>query len=126
MCLLMREGKAPYEACESSQSGSYRYPPEGLFDVKDGSNAQFLINGKPGNPYGLTQLKPGDVVVMDAAGGGGYGDSLDRDPELVASDVAEGCVSLKSAREDYGVVINSQTMKVDRDATEKLKNSLNK
>ena len=63
---------------------------------------------------------------MDAAGGGGYGDSLDRDLELVESDVAEGCVSLESARDDYGVVINSQTMKVDRDATEKLKNSLNK
>ena len=85
-----------------------------------------MINGEPGNPYGLTQLRPGDVVVMDAAGGGGYGDSLDRNPESVESDVAEGCVSLESAREDYGVVINSQTMKVDRDATEKLRNSMKK
>ena len=79
MCLLMREVKAPYEACESSQSGSYRYPPEGLFDGKNGAKAQFLINGKPGYPYGLTQLKPGDVVVMDAVGGGGFGNALDRD-----------------------------------------------
>ena len=82
MCLLMREVKAPYEACESRQSGSYRYPPEGLFDGKGGANAQFLINGEPGNPYGLSQLKPCDVIVMDAAGGG-YGNTLDRDPELV-------------------------------------------
>ena len=79
MCLLMREGKAPYEACESSQSGSYRYPSKGLFDGKNGAKAQFLINGKPGYPYGLTQLKPGDVVVMDAVGGGGFGNALDRD-----------------------------------------------
>ena len=122
----MREVKAPYEACESRQSGSYRYPPESLFDGKDGSKAQFLINGEPGNPYGLTQLKPGDVVVMDAVGGGGFGNALDRDPELVASDVADGYVSLKSAEEDYGVVINLQTMKVDRDATENLRNSLKK
>ena len=122
----MREVKAPYEACESRQFGSYRYPPEGLFDGKGGANAQFLINGEPGNPYGLPQLKPCDVIVMDAVGGGGYGDSLDRNPELVESDVAEGCVSLESAREDYGVVINLQTMKVDRDATEKLRNSLKK
>ena len=122
----MREVKAPYEACESRQFGSYRYPPEGLFGGEHGAKAQFLINGEPGNPYGLTQLKPGDVVVMDAAGGGGYGNTLDRDPELVESDVAEGCVSLESAREDYGVVINLQTMKADRDATEKLRNSLKK
>ena len=123
---MMRGVKVPYEACESRQSGSYRYPPEGLFGGEHEAKAQFLINGKPGNPYGLTQLNPGDVVVMDAAGGGGYGDSLDRDPELIESDVADGYVSLKSAEEDYGVVINPDTIKVDRDATEKLRNSLKK
>jgi len=74
----------------------------------------------------LTQLKPGDVVVMDAAGGGGYGDPLDRDPELVETDVAEGYVSFESAREDYGVVINPDTMKVEVDATQSLRKSLKK
>jgi len=87
------------------QSGRFRYSPEGLFGGKPGSKARFLINGRPGNPYGLTQLSPGDVVVMDAAGGGGYGDPKDRDPEGVRRDVAEGYVSEKSAEEDYGVDI---------------------
>ena len=63
---------------------------------------------------------------MDAAGGGGYGNTLDRDPELVESDVAEGCVSLESAREDYGVVINPDTMKVEVHATQRLRKSLKK
>ena len=63
---------------------------------------------------------------MDAPGSGGYGDSLDRDPELIESDVADGYMSLESARNDYGVGINLQTMKADRDATEKLRNSLKK
>jgi N-methylhydantoinase B len=63
---------------------------------------------------------------MDAAGGGGYGDPLDRDPELVESDVADGYVSLESARESYGVVINPHTMRVDRNASEKLRESLKK
>jgi N-methylhydantoinase B len=40
---------------------------------------------------------------MDAAGGGGYGDPKDRDPDEVKRDVAEGYVSEKSAKEDYGV-----------------------
>ena len=106
------------------QSGRYRYPPEGLFGGKDGSRAQFLVNGERGNPYGLTQLRPGDVVIMDAAGGGGYGDPLDRAPELVEGDVAEGYVSVKGAQENYGVVIDPQTMKVDTGATGTLRTSL--
>jgi N-methylhydantoinase B len=108
------------------QSGRYRYPPEGLFGGKDGAKAQFLVNGKSGNPYGLTQLKPGDVVIMDAAGGGGYGDPLERDPELIENDVTDGYVSMESARNDYGVVINPETMKVDVDASEELRASLKK
>lgn len=103
------------------QSGRYRYPPEGLFGGKDGSRAQFLVNGERGNPYGLTQLRPGDVVIMDAAGGGGYGDPLDRAPELVEGDVAEGYVSVKGAQENYGVVIDPETMEIDMDATGRLR-----
>ena len=108
------------------QSGRYRYPPEGLFGGKDGSRAQFLINGEPGNPYGLSQLRPGDVVIMDAAGGGGYGDPLERYPELVEKDAADGYVSIKGARENYGVIINPQTLEVDRAGTENLRESLKK
>jgi len=108
------------------QSGRYRYPAEGLFGGRPGSRAQFLVNGRPGDPYGLSQIEAGDVIIMDAAGGGGYGDPLDREPELVENDVADGYVSIESAREDYGVIINPETMKVDRDATETLKKSLKK
>jgi N-methylhydantoinase B len=106
------------------QSGRYRYPPEGLFHGKSGAKAKFLVNGKPGNPYGLTHLAPGDVVIMDAAGGGGYGDPLERDPEMVREDVIQGYVSLEKAGEDYGVVIDPMTMKVDAAATEALRRLL--
>ena len=106
------------------QAGRHILPPEGLFGGKPGAKAQFLVNGKPGNPFGLTQLKPGDVVTIDAAGGGGHGNPLQRDPEMVESDVREGYVSLKKAREDYGVVINPKTMRVDKEATKKLRQNL--
>jgi N-methylhydantoinase B len=79
------------------------------------------VNGLSGNPFGLTQLKPGDVVVIDAAGGGGYGNPLERDPEMVVSDVIEGYVSLEKAREEYGVVIDSKTLKIDTEATKRLR-----
>jgi len=48
-----------------------------------------------------TQLQPGDVVTMDAAGG--YGEPRERDPELVQRDVREGYVTPERARSDYGV-----------------------
>jgi N-methylhydantoinase B len=108
------------------QSGRFRYPPEGLFGGKKGSKAQFLVNGEPGNPYGLTQLNPGDVVVMDAAGGGGYGNPLERERHMVERDVMEGYVSIEGAKNEYGVVINPETGKVDPIATQKLRQSSKK
>jgi N-methylhydantoinase B len=103
------------------QAGRFAYPAEGLFAGQAGAKAQFLVNGVPGNPYGLTQLKPGDRVTIDAPGGGGYGRPSDRDPQLVAADVREGYVSLESAREDYGVVVDSATLEPDGGATKKLR-----
>ncbi|MCX5808345.1 MAG: hydantoinase B/oxoprolinase family protein [Proteobacteria bacterium] len=103
------------------QAGRYVYPAEGLFEGKPGSKAQFLVNGIPGNSYGLTQLIPGDVVTIDAPGGGGYGNPLEREPEMVASDVIEGYVSLESARNDYGVVVNPVTGEIDREETKRLR-----
>ena len=38
-------------------------------------------------------------------GGGGWGDPLDREPELVLRDVIEGRVSRQAPQRDYGVVL---------------------
>ncbi len=103
------------------QAGRYVYPAEGLFDGKTGAKGQFLVSGAPGNPYGLTQLKPGDVVTIDAPGGGGYGNPFERDPELVAGDAAEGYISIESARNDYGVAIDPATLRIDIEGTKKLR-----
>lgn len=103
------------------QAGRYVYPAEGLFDGKTGAKGQFLVSGAPGNPYGLTQLKPGDVVTIDAPGGGGYGNPFERDPELVAGDAAEGYISIESARNDYGVAIDPATLRIDTEGTKKLR-----
>jgi N-methylhydantoinase B len=108
------------------QAGRHIHPPEGLFGGKPGAKAQFLVNGVAGNPFGLTQLKPGDVVTIDAAGGGGCGNPLEREPETVETDVMEGYVSLEKAREDYGVIIDPKTMTLDEEATRKLRESLRK
>lgn len=103
------------------QAGRFRYPAEALAGGKSGMKAEFSVNGTHGNPYGLTQLQPGDVLVMGAAGGGGFGDSLVRDPELVLEDVLDGYVSLAAAREQYGVVIHPDSLRLDLNATQSLR-----
>ena len=103
------------------QAGRHIHPPEGLFGGKPGAKAQFLVNGMVGNHFGLTQLKPGDTVMIDAAGGGGHGNPLEREPEAVESDVMEGYVSIQQAREDYGVVIDPKTFTINMEATRKLR-----
>ncbi len=108
------------------QAGRHIHPPEGLFGGKPGAKAQFLVNGVPGNPFGLTQLKPGDVVTIDAAGGGGCGNPLDREPERVERDVTEGYVTLEKAREEYGVILHPKSLTLDEEATRKLRESLRK
>ncbi len=60
-------------------------------------------------------------MTIDAAGGGGCGNPLERDPEMVERDVLEGYVSIERARKDYGVVINPKTLKVDTEATKRLR-----
>ena len=68
-------------------------------------------------------LEPGDVFVFFAAGGGGYGDPLDRNPEAVASDIAQDWVSVERAKSDYGVSF-ADDGSVDPVATEALRSEI--
>ena len=65
------------------------------------------------------EIQPGERVVSFTGGGGGYGDPLERDAELVRRDVAEGWVSRERALEAYGVVVRSvgDELELDADAT---------
>ncbi|MGD2014028.1 MAG: hydantoinase B/oxoprolinase family protein [Desulfobacterales bacterium] len=108
------------------QAGRYKYPPRGLFGAGSGVGARFLINEEIGDPSGLTLCQPGDVIEFDSAGGGGYGDPLLRDPLAVEADVVNGYVSIEKAREDYGVVIDPTTLKMDRVKTEMVRSSRKK
>jgi N-methylhydantoinase B len=67
------------------------------------------------------EVAPGSRVHFQPAGGGGFGDPTERPPENVAEDVRNGYVSLAAAREAYGVVLDEETLEVDREATEELR-----
>ena len=54
---------------------------------------------------------------MDAAGGGGYGDPTERDPERVSRDAIAGYITPGAAQTDYGVILDADTLAVDVAAT---------
>lgn len=106
-----------------------RFAPWGLFGGKAGAKGCFILNPdtpdeRPLKSKGLDRLKAGDVVSLRLPGAGGYGNPLERDPQLVARDVRDGKVSLQSARDDYGVVIDPQTLQVDPLQTAELRRVL--
>ena len=105
------------------QAGRYRYPPKGLFKGGSANKAQFVVNDQTGDPSGLTLCESGDVIQFHSAGGGGYGDPMERDPRAVEKDVFNEYISVDQARHDYGVVIDPKSLKVDLKETEKLRTS---
>jgi N-methylhydantoinase B len=72
----------------------------------------------------IETIKPGDTVTNMNPGGGGYGDAYRRPVEKVVWDVRNGLVSLRGAREDYGVVIaDAELLEVDAAATQSLRDA---
>jgi N-methylhydantoinase B len=77
------------------------------------AGAPFRVTVDPGGPNervlpGLVDDEPipaGTLVRVETTGGGGWGDPLEREPELVALDTLEGKISARAAREEYGVVL---------------------
>lgn len=67
-------------------------------------------------------LRYGDVFEGGTMGGGGYGDPLDRDPQLVARDSRYGLCSDSVAKSMYGVVLVEG--EVDPEQTSKLREEI--
>ena len=66
-------------------------------------------------------LLNGDVFVVNSAGGGGYGDVLERDPDMVMADIRNRHITDWVAQNIYLVAYNPQTLKVDFQETGRLR-----
>ena len=72
-------------------------------------------------PLDKNLLQKGQVVQLVLAGGGGYGDPLDREPESVLLDVTDGKISVGYAERQYGVVITDDPLEINIDKTRDLR-----
>jgi len=71
-------------------------------------------------------MKPGDLIVMHTTTGGGIGDPIERDLELIVEDIWEMKATYEHACKVYCISINQKTLKVDLVKTEKLRDDKRK
>ncbi|RAI02105.1 hydantoin utilization protein B [Acuticoccus sediminis] len=76
-----------------------------------GAPSRFVRN--PGQPDAeelgntdIVHLEPGDILLLEGPGAGGYGPPHERPVESVLADVRRGFISPGSARADYGVAVD--------------------
>ncbi|OUM86097.1 MAG: acetone carboxylase subunit alpha [Bacillus thermozeamaize] len=69
----------------------------------------------------LEIVQPGEMYMQAQGGGGGYGDVLERDPDLVMADLQQGRISHWVAQNIYKVAYDPETLVVDREETERLR-----
>ncbi len=130
-------GGAPYrrdyrflerEAVLQVRSDRREFRPYGLYGGYPGQPSANFLNPQDENrplPSKLNiTFRRGDVFRHELAGGGGWGDPLERDPEMVLTDVRNELVSAQAAARDYGVVIDCAAWFVDTQATGALRAKL--
>lgn len=69
----------------------------------------------PPNLYPLIPVRDYDIVVSRIGAGGGFGDPIDRHPELVLADVRRGATSVELAKKVFGVVVKEKDALVNQD-----------
>ena len=116
------------EATLQLRSDKRRFPPYGLHGGKTGTPSWNILN--PGEKevvlpaLSVGPMRRDEVISTIMASGGGWGDPMERDPALVQADIWSEKLSISSARRDYGVVIDPNTLQVDQSATDSLRREL--
>ena len=123
-------GGAPMQA-HYSLDGSI-HPPQGVQGGGPALGPTAYLLGPNGastplpDMVGAQHIQPGERLLGLSAGGGGYGDPRQRDPQAVLVDVVEGYISAARARAAYGVSLSGdltkvETLRVDASATATLR-----
>ena len=102
-------------------------PSEGLAGGQPGALSENLWNPGtqdkqlPRQTHMHLDVQPGDRLHHVVSGSGGHGDPWARDPGKVFVDVEDEKVSIAGAREQYGVVIDTDPLSVNWEHTRQLR-----
>jgi len=104
--------KGAYGGLEGHRAAAWKYT------IAEGESSRVDLP-----PFANPSFPLGEAMVSESSSGGGFGDPLDRDPEMVRHRVREGWTSVERARDVYGVVLDlePELYSVDYAATEKLR-----
>ena len=108
----------------------HRSQPWGILGGKPGAVSEKWLIRADGRRTPLeskvdnVKVAPGDRIVFRTAGGGGWGDPLERDPARVRADVRRKLMSAPAAEREYGVVLTAGTLELDASATEERRESI--
>jgi N-methylhydantoinase B len=116
------------EATFQLRSDRHDFLPWGIDGGRPGTPTRNYLNPDTDSEEiaakSLRSLKKGDLYRLVQAGGGGYGDPLERDVHAVLEDVQQEKQTPDYARREYGVVIDPQSLELDTKATEQLRASM--
>jgi N-methylhydantoinase B len=122
--LLLEEGDV------SIHDDRHQSQPWGILGGRPGACSEKWLVRKDGTRQPLpskvdnVRVRAGDRVLFRTAGGGGWGDPLERDIKRTRDDVARRLMSETKAREEYGVVLTGSGLDIDRRATEEMRDSM--
>ncbi len=105
-------------------AGGLPSTPHGVWVNKGTDREKYL-----GAVFSNVSVGPGDSFTRPSAGGGGYGDPLERPADEVLEDVIDGYVSIERAAIDYGVVVqvidaDADAYEIDAEATDAKRNEI--
>ena len=93
-------------------------PGAGNYAILDYGGASEKFVGELAFNY---ESKPGELILYQSGGGGGWGPAIERDPAAVLDDVINELVTIDAAEQRYGVVIDGTRMVVRHNETERLR-----
>ena len=96
-----------------------KWPPWGVQGGKEAKPGQITVVKKSGEREIIYKskaypLEPGDMIIVETGGGGGYGAPSERPRELVERDLRRGYVSVDGLERDYGTTLGSEFLNADR------------
>ncbi|MGE0238725.1 MAG: hydantoinase B/oxoprolinase family protein [Parvibaculaceae bacterium] len=93
----------------TNRSDAQKFPPQGVLGGQEGKPSRHALVRADGTierlPSKITNvtIAAGDLMVLETAGGGGYGDPRQRDRQHVLDDLLDGKITPGAAAETYGL-----------------------